>query len=141
MLSRCWDREQWPGAEEEKVQAGGGGGLAEKHLAQNFLFWTLGASTRCQGLKHGNWCPQGFLPDSLEPGSQGLTRSFLVIICIPRAAATQTPLPQAFNLFLFYLCVYLFLAVLGPCCCMGFSLVVMHWLLLVLASPDVEQRL
>ena len=117
------------------------GGLAEKLPTQSFLFWTLGSSARCQGLKHGNQCPQGFLPDSPESGSQGLTWSFLVIICIPREAATQTPLPQAFNFFLFYLCIYLFLGVLGLCCCMSFSLVVVHWLLIVVASLDVEQGL
>ena len=46
-----------------------------------------------------------------------------------------------FPFFFFNTFIYLFSAVLGLHCCAGFSLVVMHRLLIVVASLVVEYRL
>ena len=46
-----------------------------------------------------------------------------------------------FPFFFFNTFIYLFSAVLGLHCCTGFSLVVMHRLLIVVASLVVEYRL
>ena len=44
------------------------------------------------------------------------------------------------NVYIFKIC-FIYLAVLGLCCCTGFSLVEVHRLLVVVTSPVAEHRL
>ena len=60
---------------------------------------------------------------------------------LPARESSQWYLERlCFNMFLNN-CIYLYLAVLGLSCCTGFSLVVVHRLLTVGASPVVEHGL
>ena len=73
----------------------------------------------------------------------GLLQGLLLVTCAARHA-TCCPFPRRFFLYTIYI-IYLFLAVLDPLCCVGFSaafsLVMVCGLLIAVASLVVEHRL
>ena len=80
-----------------------------------------------------------------------------IVVCFLKGLCTSYRIPESsvfppllVFLFFFFNFIYLLMAVLGLCCCVGFSLVAaskyyslaaVHRLLTVAASPEAEHRL